>query len=434
MSKNYPLTKLWNIVDIKTWKIDVNANVSGWKYPFFTCAREVYEIDTYAFEWESILIAWNGDLNIKYYDGKFNAYQRTYVLQNFKADGKYLYYVLENNLKLLRSGSRWSTIKYIRLGDLTEMKIPLPPLPTQHLIVSEIEKQFSRLDDGLSSLLKIRQNLKSYRASILKSAIEWRLTEEWRKEQKNIEPASALLMHILEERKWKFLSENPGKKYKESEGVDSENLPNIVLPEGWCWTKVENITQLQEYWSSKKASETWDVPVLRMWNIQDWKLDFTKLKYYKKENSDLKKLTLENLDLLFNRTNSAELVWKSAIYESHHPMPCSFAWYLIRVRTFHDLFNIKFLLYFINSFFGRKWVASVVSQQVWQANVNGTKLSNLIFPLPPISEQQKIVEEVEYRLSVVDELEQTIEAGIKKAENLKQAILKKAFNGELVEE
>jgi type I restriction enzyme S subunit len=95
------------------------------------------------------------------------------------------------------------------------MIIPLPSLQTQQLIVSEIEKQFSRLDEGLSSLLKIRQNLKNYRASILKSAAEGRLTEEWRKEQKDIVPASVLLVRILEERKRKFLSENPGKNYKE---------------------------------------------------------------------------------------------------------------------------------------------------------------------------------------------------------------------------
>lgn len=168
----YLKTPLKNLISIKTWKLDANAMVIWWKYPFFTCAREFYQIDDFAFDWESILVAWNGDLNVKYYDWKFNAYQRTYVLQDFKLIyWKYLYYVIEDNLALLRSGSRGSTIKYIRLWDLQNMQIPLPPLPTQHLIVSEIEKQFSRLDEWLASLKRTKENLKKYKASVLKSAV-----------------------------------------------------------------------------------------------------------------------------------------------------------------------------------------------------------------------------------------------------------------------
>lgn len=130
-----------NITTIKTGKLDVNAeNING-KYPFFTCSKNHTYIDNYAFEGESILVAGNGDLNVKYYNGKFNAYQRTYVIQpNKSLNGKYLYYFLEKYVEKLREQSIGGVIKYIKLGNLTDAKIPLPDLPTQQKIASILDK------------------------------------------------------------------------------------------------------------------------------------------------------------------------------------------------------------------------------------------------------------------------------------------------------
>jgi len=358
---------------------------------------------------------------------------------------KLLFYFLAYNkdfLSYLWWKSKWTLYPSCKDIDILNFNIPLSTIPTQHLIVQEIEKQFSRLDEWLASLKRTKENLKKYKASVLKSAVEWKLTEEWRMDSRvkhendnNNESAKDLLKQILQARKEKFLAENPWKKYKEPEAIKKEDLPNIELPEEWEWCKVDYIKENQEYWSSKKADLTWDVPVLRMWNIQDWKLDFSNLKYFEKDNSDLKKLILKDKDLLFNRTNSAELVWKSAIYHKEkHLNPCTFAWYLIRVQAFHELFNIEYLLYFLNSFHWKMWIKSVVVQQVWQANVNWTKLSNLIFPLPPLPEQNEIVKIVESKLSVVEKLEKIVNDNIRKAENLKQSILKKAFEWKLVKE
>jgi type I restriction enzyme S subunit len=87
--------------------------------------------------------------------------------------------------------------------------------------------------------------------------------------------------------------------------------------------------------------------------------------------------------------------------------------------------------YFINSVFGRAWIATVVSQQVGQANVNGTKLQALIVPMPPFAEQTRIVAEVERRLSVVEELEAIVNANLQRASRLRQSILQRAFTGEM---
>src|SRR5207244_3925336 len=99
-------------------------------------------------------------------------------------------------------------------------------------------------------------------------------------------------------------------------------------------------------------------------------------------------LLLEDGDLLFNRTNSAELVGKSAVYHGS-PSPCSYASYLIAVRLASGCLS-DYLCFFLNSVYGRSWVAAVVTQQVGQANVNGSKLQALVFPLPPLEEQQEV--------------------------------------------
>ena len=222
--------------------------------------------------------------------------------------------------------------------------------------------------------------------------------------------------------KWK-------EKYKEPTGPDSTGLP--PLPEGWCWATVEQASQFTRYGSSAKAStDSTGVPVLRMGNIQDGSLDWTDLKYLPNDHSEFPDLILEAGDLLFNRTNSAELVGKSAVYHGH-PTPCSYASYLIAVRCLPGC-DSRYVCSFINSSYGRLWVASVVSQQVGQANVNGSKLQRLAFPLPPAQEQRQIAAEVERRFSITDKAEAQIEANLKRSSRLRQSILKRAFEGKLV--
>lgn len=154
-------------------------------------------------------------------------------------------------------------------------------------------------------------------------------------------------------------------------------------------------------------------------------IDFEKLKYLPGAHDEFPELLLAKGDLLFNRTNSAELVGKTAVFNGN-PDPCSFASYLIRVRTAEGCLP-NFLSYFINSVFGRAWIAGCVSQQVGQANVNGTKLQALVIPLLPLAEQMRIVAEVERRLSVVEELEAVVFTDLQRATRLRQSILQVAF-------
>ncbi len=301
-----------------------------------------------------------------------------------------------------------------------------PPRPLQEHIVAEIEKQFSRLDEAVANLKRVKVNLKRYKAAVLKAAVEGRLTEEWRKEHPDVEPASELLKRILNERRTAW---NGRGEYTEPAAPDTTDLWS--LPDGWIWATVEQLSTLVQYGSSAKCSEeAKGVPVLRMGNIENGKLLLNELKYLPKDHDEFPSLFLSAGDLLFNRTNSAELVGKIAVYRGT-PTPCSFASYLIRVRlTKHCLPD--FLSYYINSVHGRLWISRVISQQVGQANVNGTKLQALVVPLPPLAEQERIVTDVECRLSVIEKLDVAVEAEFNRAERLRQSILGHAFVGRVV--
>ena len=139
---DYPTKKLGEVCKIRTGKKDVNSGNENGKYPFFTCARQHTYSNEYSFDAEAILIAGNGDVGaVQYFAGKFEAYQRTYVLTDWLGiEGRYLYFLLSDRLKETVSKLKLgNTMPYIKLGMLTEFPIPLPPLEVQKEIVAEIE-------------------------------------------------------------------------------------------------------------------------------------------------------------------------------------------------------------------------------------------------------------------------------------------------------
>ena len=346
------------------------------------------------------------------------------------------YYLLQDEFRREAQRHMAGTAGQLRVPAvwLTEAQIPLPPIPEQRRIVAEIETQFTRLDASVAALRRAQANLKRYRASVLKAACEGRLVpteaELARSEGRDYEPAGVLLEHILAERpaRWESQEKRRG-KYKEPVSPDTSDLPEV--PEGWVWATVEQASLRIQYGTSNKADiYASGVPVLRMGNIQEGGLDFSSLKYLPAQDTEVQKTLLSPGDLVFNRTNSAELVGKSAVYKENHPSAC-FASYLIRV-SFGEGCLPDYVCTFINSQHGRAYISQVKSQQVGQANVNGTKLGGMPIPLPPLAEQCRIVAEVERRLSVIRQAEATVEASLARAERLRQSILKQAFSGKLV--
>jgi len=149
---------------IMTGKLDANASSQDGVYPFFTCAKAPLKIDTYSYDCECVLVAGNGDLNVKYYNGKFDAYQRTYIVESKDKktlEVKYLYYFLDDYLETLRELSIGGVIKYIKLENLTKAQIPLPSLSIQQKIAEVLDRANDIIEKRKAQIEKLDLLIKS---------------------------------------------------------------------------------------------------------------------------------------------------------------------------------------------------------------------------------------------------------------------------------
>lgn len=143
------IVRLGDYVTIQTGKLDANAADIDGRYPFFTCSNENLQINEYAYDMECVIVAGNGNLNVKYFSGKFNAYQRNYIIESKNKElliTQYLYYYLSKYIDVLRNQSIGGVIKYIRLGNLTEAPIPMPDIKTQRVIVEILDHAQALID------------------------------------------------------------------------------------------------------------------------------------------------------------------------------------------------------------------------------------------------------------------------------------------------
>jgi len=449
---------VWSILNvgdlcaIQTGKLDVNQADEGGIYPFFTCAERVYKINDYAFDSEAVLVAGNGFFNVKYYSGKFNAYQRTYVLSDIKPLGKYFYHYINYRLGDITGESRGSTISYIRLGDLRDYPVAVAPPKQQKQIVEEIEKQFSRLDKTIADLKRVKANLKRYKASVLQAAVTGKLTEAWRKQNPDVEPASKLLERILIERRQKWEATELAKltakgktpkndkwkeKYKEPAGLTSViPIPNV--PKSWKWASVDQVGTVGEqpvltgpFGSNigKKDFQDTGVPVITIGCLKEQEIDLKKARFVSEEKAlELERYKLQEGDMLFSRM--AEV--GRAGFVTKDEVGSIFNYHLMRLRLASHVMNPN---YFVSSVRG----AAVVADYVREVNhgatrdgINTSQLQSLPVALPPFKEQKQILLEIEQKFSVVFEIERTVNANLKRAELLRQSILKQAFSGKLI--
>ncbi len=331
----------------------------------------------------------------------------------FGIEKNYLYYFLLSLYKKLNTNPRGVGIPHVEPRLLWNSVILIPDVPTQRAIVTKIENLFASLDKGIADLKKAQEQLKVYRQAVLKKAFEGELTKEWR--EKTVK-ASVRPAHI-------FIAAELTTAYN-NQGANS-------LPKGWKWVKLGEVCDSVEYGTSTKSADTGKTPVLRMGNIQNGRIDWNDLKYTD-DNYEIEKYKLKYNDVLFNRTNSAEHVGKTAIYKGEKE--AIFAGYLIRINYKSEAVNPDFINYYLNSHEAKQYGNQVKSFGVNQSNINGTKLKTYPFPLPQFEEQHQIVREIESRLSVCDKVEQSISEGLEKSEALRQSILKKAFEGKLLSE
>jgi len=341
---------------------------------------------------------------------------------------------------------------------LASIIFPLPPLAEQKRIVARVEQLMARCDelealqkkrgearitltksclnqltlpeqsaprsawrrvaDNFDLLIDTPESVSELRKTILQLAVQGKLVEQ----DPEDEPAEVLLEKISGE-KQRLLKEGKIRKIEQQPLILDDETP-FALPKCWEWVRLGETTINVEYGTSHKASPMRiGIPVLRMNNIQDGQVVLDNLKYVPKNIEELPKLFLENGDILFNRTNSAELVGKAGVFKGPGNA-FTFASYLIRVALFEDLLISDYVNLVINSsYFRTTQIIPELTQQCGQANFNGTKLKNSLVPLPPLAEQKRIVAKVDLLMKLCDALESKLAQSQADADKLLSAIV-----------
>lgn len=363
-------------------------------------------------------------------------------------DTKYLFWFLRSIRSELIDMGQGGAQPNISQGIVKDILFPLVPLEEQWKIVAEIEKQFSRLDEAVASLKRIQANLKRYKAAVLKAAVEGKLTEQWRKEHPDVEPAEQLLKRILAERRAKWEAEELAKmkakgsvgvkhaspdswkkKYKEPAGPDTANLPE--LPEGWRWVTLEQLTtQLMNGFGKRSQHDGVPTIVLRLADLQNGEIIYSDVRRINCTAEDIGKYGLFPNDILVLRVNgSPDLVGRFVLVRQV-PGDVLYCDHFIRARFSGPAQALWLRMYSDVQRF-RRYVDLNKVSSAGQNTINQGVLSIFSVPFPPLEEQLLIAAELDRRFSVTDELAVTIETNLKRAERLRQTFLQKAFSCQL---
>ncbi len=323
-------------------------------------------------------------------------------------------------------------------GRFRELTVHLPPIDEQHRIVAAIETHFSRLDAAVASLTRAKANVKRARASVLKAAVEGRLvpTEAAlaRAEGRAYEPASVLLERILVERRAAWTAGGARGKYAEPVKAETEGLPG--LPEGWCWTSGEQTSDGVESGTTPTKEhfvEGSGVPFIKVYHLTfSRKLDFlhNKPTYVSADHhrNRLQRSTTKPGDILTNIVGPP--LGKVSVVPNDFP-EWNINQAIARFRPLPGLLH-HFLATYLESMPAQRWLIGTAKTTTSQVNLAITTCRRLPIPLPPLAEQHRIVAEVDRRLSVLDSLDATLEANLARCARLRQAVLKRAFEGRLV--
>ena len=347
--------------------------------------------------------------------------------------------------KELQHSSRGTAQKGVYLKSLAKLVVQLPPLNEGKQIVAEIEKQFTRLDAGVVALKRVKANLKRYRAAVLKAAVEGRLvpTEAAlaRRESRSYEPASELLKRILAERRARWeagqlvkmtaagkhpKNSNWKAKYVNVALPDASSLP--PPPEGWIWSSIGQVFDVYVGATPSRAKpEFWNGGI--PW-VSSGEVSFCRIRETREK---ITALGLENSSthlhprgtVLLGMIGEGKTRGQAAIID----VPACNNQNSAAIRVSETGLPPEYLYRFLESQYE---ATRKLSSGGNQPALNKDRVQAIPFPLPPFEEQRQIVAELERRLSVIDELEMQVEANLKRAERLRQSILKRAFDGKLV--
>lgn len=315
--------------------------------------------------------------------GKFDILNRKLLNNNF------LLHQLHSLKRQIEKDAYGGAQPNISSKKIEEMQIVLPPLKAQQDIVSKIEELFSELDKGIENLKTAKQQLKTYRQAVLK---------------------------------WAFTGKLTNKRVKDGE-----------LPEGWKSVKLGEVSKVSGGLTknAKRQNLKLQLPFLRVGNVYLNFLDLSDVHTIGINENEIERVKLEKDDLLFVEGNgSLEQIGRAALWDGSIAN-CVHQNHLIKARLLKQIIP-KYALYFFCSKVGRDKIKEQANSTSGLHTLNLSKISNLEFPVCSEREQNLIIQEIESRLSVTDKMEESINQSLQQAEALRQSILKKAFEGKLI--
>ncbi len=393
-------------------------------------------------------------------DGAYNVALVKMVDAHRAFDVKFLYQLLVSPVgQGLFVGISRSAQDGFNKNDIEPKLIPLPPLAEQSRIVTRVE-ELMRLCDALEAKARLEstqhaQLVATLLATLTASATPEELAANWHRvathfdllldrpeavdaleqtilqlavrgllvpQDPTDEPVSELLKKIRTE-KDRLITEGKIKRDKPLPPIAEDEKP-FELPPGWEWVRMGSLGAAFDYGTSQKSvDDPSAIPVLRMGNIQGGRVVMTNLKYLVDREGDLPALLLQKDDLLFNRTNSYDLVGKTGLFEGFH-REVTFASYLIRIKLMNGLVGPQYVDMYMNTRDCRvNEIEPDLTQQTGQANYNGTKLKSIRIPLPPLAEQSRIVARVTSLRALCADLRQRLTAARDTQAQLSEALV-----------
>ncbi len=361
------------------------------------------------------------------------------------------YYLLRADFRASARAKMKGTAGQLRVPQqfLEAQTLPVPPLRDQERIVETIDSHFTRLDNVTATLERVRRNLKRYRASILKAAVEGRLVpteaELARAEGRDYEPASVLLERILAERRrrWqeaelarmKAAGKTPKNdrwkaRYKEPVAPDTSTLPPV--PEGWCWASVDQaLSERLVNGRSVKTAEQ-GIPVLRLTSLRDGLIDPTECKIGAWSAPAAESFLVRKDDILISRGNgSIQLVGRGGLVQAH-PGVVAFPDTLIRMRLCAGV-DRRFFIAVWNSRDVRDQIERKAKTTAGIYKVNHEDVAACVLLLPPLAEQFRIRDTVEKMINDGRTTAEGVTCAKQRAATLHQAVLEWAFGGVLTD-
>ena len=396
-------------------------------FPYYGATGQVGTIDDYLLEGEFVLLGEDGapflePFKNKAYlvNGKIWVNNHAHILKANGSNKFLLHYLNQLNFREYVTGT---TRLKLNQTSMKQIPIPLPSLPEQHRIVAKIEELFSELDNGVQNMKKAKEQLKIYRQAVLKHAFEGKFTEEWSKKRQKIKDKSKKGIQNTE-----YRLENDEVNIATEPELDFYGLQNTKLPDVWGIKAVADLFEIVTGTTPSKSKKEYygnDIPFFKPTDLEQGINTRTSFDNLSKEGYEVSRKLAEKSVLV---TCIGATIGKTGLIKKAGS--CN---QQINAILPNKLFVPEFVFYQVISNKFQNEIKSNASSTTLPI-LNKSKFEQLNFIIAPIEEQHQIVQEIETRFSVADKLEESINQSLQQAEALQQSILKKAFEGRLVEQ